>query len=112
MSEALEQRAVIEWCDANKVPCFHIPNGGFRNKREAAHLKEQDVRPGVPDLCVPMARGGYHSLYIEMKAEKGRVSGYQAKWIQLLREQGMCAYVCYGADNAIKLIEMYLGWQR
>lgn len=108
MSEADEQRAVVEWCDLRKVPVFHIPNGGFRNGREAANLKRQGVRAGVPDLCVPVARGGYHSLYIEMKAGRGRVSDRQREWLRLLRDQGMCAYVCYGASNAIALIDEYL----
>lgn len=109
MSEANEQQAVVEWCDLQGVPIFHIPNGGFRHPAEAAHLKAQGVKAGVPDLCIPVARGGYHSLYIEMKAAKGgKISQYQADWIRLLRKQGMCAYVCAGAKNAIALIEQYM----
>lgn len=109
MSEALEQRAVVEYCDLKGIPVFHIPNGGYRNKAEAAHLKAQGVRPGVPDLCVPVARYGYHGLYIEMKAKKnGRVSAYQQRWLALLCENGYCAYVCNGADAAIRLLDQYM----
>lgn len=109
MSEALEQRAVVEYCELKKIPVFHIPNGGYRNKAEAAHLKAQGVRPGVPDLCVPVARYGYHGLYIEMKAKKnGRVSAYQQRWLALLRENGYCAYVCNGAGAAIRLLDQYM----
>lgn len=109
MSEASEQRAVVEYCDLKGIPVFHIPNGGYRNKAEAAHLKAQGVRPGVPDLCVPVARYGYHGLFIEMKAKKnGRVSAYQQRWLALLRENGYCAYVCNGADSAIKLLKQYM----
>lgn len=39
MSEADEQRAVIEWCAWKRVPVFHIPNGGSRHPAEAAHSK-------------------------------------------------------------------------
>lgn len=109
MSEALEQRAVVEYCDARNIPCFHIPNGGSRNKAEAASLKRQGVKAGVPDLFVPVAKCGCHGLFIEMKAQKGRVSGHQANWIRLLRGQGYAAYVCYGAKNAIRLIGLYMG---
>lgn len=110
MSEADEQQAVVEWCDLKGVPIYHIPNGGFRHPAEAKHLKAQGVKAGVPDLCIPVASQGYHSLYIEMKAAKGgKISPHQAEWIRLLREQGMCAYVCKGAKNAIPLIEQYLG---
>lgn len=62
MSEALEQRTVVEWCELRRVPCFHIPNGGSRNKAEAANLKRQGVMAGVPDLCVPVARCGYRGI--------------------------------------------------
>lgn len=108
MSEALEQRAVVEYCDAKGIPCFHIPNGGSRNKAEAANLKRQGVKAGVPDLFLPVARCGCHGLFIEMKAQKGRVSSRQAAWIRLLRAQGYAAYVCYGAKNAVKLIDLYM----
>lgn len=108
MSEADEQRAVVEWCAWRRIPVFHIPNGGSRHPAEAARLKAQGVKAGVPDLCIPVARGGFHSLYIEMKAPKGRVSEKQREWLALLREQGMRAIVCYGADNAIKAIEAYM----
>ena len=67
-SEAAEQEAVIAWCGwmEKQHPelklLFHIPNGGSRNKAEAANLKAQGVKPGVPDLCLPVARCGYHGL--------------------------------------------------
>lgn len=109
MSEAAEQVAVIEYCDWRRIPVFHIPNGGSRHPREAANLKRQGVRPGVPDLCVPVARGGYHSLYIEMKAEEGgRVSDAQRDWIALLTAEGHLAKVCRGASQAIALIDRYM----
>ena len=108
MSEADEQRAVVEWCDWMRIPVFHIPNGGSMHKAEAARLKAQGVKAGVPDLCIPVARGGYHSLYIEMKAAKGRVSGRQREWLDLLEGQGMRAVVCYGAENAIETIRDYM----
>lgn len=108
MSEANEQQAVVEYCAWKHIPVFHIPNGGSRHPAEAARLKAQGVKAGVPDLCIPVARGNYHSLYIEMKAPKGRISEKQSEWLALLREQGMCAIVCYGAENAIQAINAYM----
>ena len=49
MSEAQEQEVIIEWADLHGLPLFHIPNGGKRNAAEAAHLKRQGVRAGVPE---------------------------------------------------------------
>lgn len=57
MGEAREQQAVVEWCAWKRIPIFHIPNGGRRDKREAASLKRQGVKPGVPDLFVPTRSG-------------------------------------------------------
>ncbi len=108
MTEAQEQEAVVEYCDILKIPIFHIPNGGKRKASEAAHLKRQGVRAGVPDLFVPVACGQYHGLFIEMKAGKNKPTEKQIKWLSLLREQGYCAYVCVGSESAMRLIRKYL----
>ncbi len=108
MSEAEHQKAVVGYCDLKGIPCFHIPNGGYRNKREAAHLKSQGVKPGVPDLCIPVAKGGYHGLWVEMKDVKGRPTKSQLGWIKRLRGNGYAAYVCRGSANAIALIDLYM----
>ena len=108
MAEHDEQCAVVQYCDLKSIPCFHIPNGGLRRKSEAARLKAEGVRAGVPDLCIPVARGRYHSLYIEMKDARGKPTAEQVAWINRLRAEGMCAYVCVGADNAIELIDRYM----
>lgn len=108
MSEHDEQVAVVDYCTLKGVPCFAIPNGGYRTKSEAARLKAEGVSPGVPDLCIPVARGPYHSLFIEMKAKGGRLSDEQIGWMVRLRGEGMCAYGCIGAGNAIALIDQYM----
>lgn len=77
-SEATEQERVINWARfyAKDFPeldlLHHIPNGGSRNQLEAANLKRQGVKAGVPDLCLPVARNGKHGLYVEMKWQKTR----------------------------------------
>ena len=87
----------------------HIPNGGSRDVVEGKHLKQQGVKKGVPDLCLPAARGIYHGLYIEMKAEKGTTSDEQDWWIQELNDQGYYAAVCRGWETAVRLLEWYMG---
>ena len=120
--EDLEQAALFErlaW-ELPDVLAFHIPNGGKRNALEAKRLKAQGVKPGVPDICIPMARGGYHGLYIELKRpiQDGKsgmgtrrcapISQAQELIIQRLREEGYYAIVCYGADGAFEVIKKYL----
>ena len=107
-SETSEQITIIQYCDLKKIPIYAIPNGGYRNVIEAVNLKRQGVRSGVPDLCMPLARKGYHGLYIELKVGKNKPSVNQLKWIETLNTNGYKAVVCYGFDQTIKTIEDYL----
>jgi hypothetical protein len=67
------------------------------------------VKSGVPDLFLPVPRGKYHGLWIEMKrTEDGKVSENQKWWIGALNKLGYRAEVCYGAEQAIKLLTEYL----
>ncbi len=87
----------------------HIPNGGHRGKREAGQLKRMGVKPGVPDLCLPVARGGHHGLYVELKRRDGsRVSSEQRAWLAALHAGGYCALVAEGHEQAIAAIRDYL----
>lgn len=113
-TEEEEQTAVMHWAEmmAGRWPelrlLFHIPNGGKRSKTEAARFRAAGVRRGVPDLFLPCARGGYHGMWIEMKAIGGRVSREQEQWRKELMEQGYMSVVCYGAAAAIETIEKYM----
>ena len=113
-TEEEEQTVVMHWAAmaAGRWPelrlLFHIPNGGKRLKTEAARFRAAGVRSGVPDLFLPCSRGGYHGLWIEMKAVGGRVSREQEQWRKDLLGQGYMCAVCYGADAAIETIEKYM----
>lgn len=107
-SEASEQIAVVEYCAYRRIPIFAIPNGGTRNRIEAANLKRQGVKAGVPDLCVPVARNGYHGLYIEMKYGRNKTTPDQDKWLVYLNRAGYLAAVCYGYEEAVKTLNDYL----
>lgn len=75
---------------------------------EAVNLKREGVKSGVPDLCLPVARGACHGLYIEMKRQGGRVSDNQTEWIKNLREQGYRVAIAYTCEQAIDTIIKYL----
>lgn len=115
-TESQEQSMLFEWAGyaKGKYPdlwgLHHIPNGGYRNGKEAVNLKRQGVKAGIPDLFLPCARKGFHGLYIELKRAKGgKVSEAQSETIEWLRCQGYAVEVCCGADEAQKVIEWYLG---
>lgn len=112
--EAIEQIKLFNWIEfaRTKYPeldmLYHIPNGGSRNKIEAANLKRQGVRSGVPDLCLPVARGCYHGLYIELKWGKNKPTYSQEMWLQRLSNQGYAVKICYGCDEARQTLEHYI----
>lgn len=110
-----EQVAVMEWAETRAASypelwlLYAIPNGGQRAKGVAAKLKAEGVKAGVPDLCLPIGKNGYHALYIETKNQKGRVADKQAVWHTALRAAGNQVEVCFGAVAAIRMLEIYLG---
>ena len=113
-TENQEQQALFEWAEtmANRHPelnlMFHIPNGGKRHIKTAVQLKAEGVKSGVPDICLPVSKGSYHGLFIEMKRKGGKTSGNQDKWLALLSEQGYRACVCIGWEQAAQKIISYL----
>lgn len=114
-TEHQEQCALFDWADfaESKIPALRllhaIPNGGKRDIRTAAMLKAEGVKPGVPDICLPVPRGIFHGLYIELKRRKGgTVSKEQQAWIDALKEQHYWCSVCYGWECARDVILEYL----
>lgn len=114
-TEHQEQCALFEWAAwmAKRIPELHlmhaIPNGGKRDIRTAAMLKAEGVKPGLPDIFLPVSRGGKHGLYIELKRRKGGViSKAQEAWIRALTNQGYMCAVCHGAEAARDEILAYM----
>ena len=86
----------------------HIKNETTGGAAEVAADKAMGVKKGVPDLCLPVARGGFHGLYIEMKTPSGRASEAQRWWGMALKEQGYRAAVCHRYDAAVAELCWYL----
>ena len=114
IDETADQRALIDWCEAmkGKYPeldlIYHVPNEGKRSKIAGAILKALGLKRGVPDLCLPVARGKWHSLYIEMKADGGKPTVEQNQWLCKLRAQGHRCIVAWSFEYARDFIEWYL----
>lgn len=113
-SEDAEQEALFSWALAmsGQCPClkmlFHIPNGGRRDAITGAALKRRGVKAGVPDICLPIACGGYHGLFIELKVGNNKPSAAQREWLYWLQKHGYSVFVCYGWLEAADRIEKYL----
>ena len=113
--EEVEQTCLFRWAAYSlgahpELKLLHaIPNGGKRSKSEAARMKAAGVKAGVPDMFLPVARGGSHGLYIELKRIKGgRVSAEQLAWMEELTREGYTCAVCHGWEEARKVIQTYL----
>lgn len=114
-AESVEQQCLFQWArmQAGRWPelemLYHVPNEGKRGKVVGARMVAEGLKRGVPDLCLPVARGGCHGLYIELKRQRGgRVTPEQGQWIGALVRGGYCAAVCCGWEEAARLIVRYL----
>lgn len=110
-----EQAALIEWADlaSKKYPelkwLHSINNGAYVSMGVAVKLKRAGTRRGIPDLSLPVARNGYHGLYVEMKRIKGgRVDPDQEACHAFLRDAGYRVEVCKGWEAAKTEILDYL----
>ena len=106
------QIACVRWFDLQyhwlSWALFHVPNGGSRNRIEAAKFKAMGVRPGVPDLILILPRGGYHYLALELKVGKNKQTENQ-KWYQSkMTENGGKYVVIRSLDDFIETVNAYL----
>lgn len=114
-SEHVEQAAVIRWAESMEPEypelalLYAIPNAAKRSPQLAKYMKDEGLKAGVPDICLPVARSGYNSLYIEMKRVGGpNPTKNQIKWLVGLITHGNAAFCCKGANAAITVIEFYI----
>lgn len=118
MSEHQDQVALFVWAKLQEnshpeLKMLHaIPNGGARTAVTGSKLKAEGVKRGVPDLSLPVARGGHHGLYIELKIKRNKLTIEQSWWLSALRQQGYRAEMCVGWDQARDLIKEYLGFNK
>jgi hypothetical protein len=108
------QVALFQWAELEQrrypelALMFAVPNGGLRNKVVAKKLKAEGEKAGVLDVWLPVARGGWHGLVIEMKSKKGKVEPKQKWWIENLTVQKYMVVVCYSFDEAMVTLKAYL----
>ncbi len=121
-SESAHQKALFCWMalpeQKARYPeldlAFHIPNGGARDSdqkvaaKRGGELKAEGVKSGVLDIFLPVARGGWHGLFLELKVKNNTTSEKQDKFIFRVTQQGFLAKVCYSWVAAKTALEEYL----
>ncbi len=126
-TESAHQQALFCWLALERQQgrlletewLHHIPNGGERNLAVAGKLKAEGVKAGVWDLFLPLPRGGYHGLYIEMKKPglKGlganALSSKQDDFLQYLcKETHYHMRLCFTWLEAVETIVTYCSMER
>ena len=117
LSENDLQRAIITWAKTQSkfhpevLWLHHVPLGGKRDAREAMSLKMSGVIPGILDLALDVARGGYHGLRVELKQPGGKCkapSKEQAEYIKFLTEQGYATLLSNSFEEVKGFVLDYL----
>ena len=114
-SEAWEQEKLFEWAKDNIKNHYELwllnasMNGFIPNKNLRFKAVKQGLKAGFPDINLPIARQGFHALYIEMKrVDVCAIDKYQIPWHKLLRDEGNRVAVCSGWHEAKNVLINYL----
>lgn len=111
-SESQQQSACVAWFRGAYPQyarnLFAIPNGGYRNKREAAQLVREGTLAGVPDTFLAIPRKAHHGLFIELKTAKGKPTPKQVEMMALLTSHGYRCEVAYSTEEFKNIIQEYL----
>lgn len=89
---------------------FSVPNGGYRNAREAQVLKAEGLVAGVSDLILLYKTKDYGALCIEMKTDQktSRQSPNQKEWQKAAEFGGAKYVVCRSFDEFMNEVNTYL----
>jgi hypothetical protein len=115
MSEYDSQVAVFQWAYLyeKQYPDLWLLNGSIMGAqippRILNKLKKAGMKKGKPDINLPVARGGYLGLWIELKRKGGpNPSQDQIGWLIRLAQAGHYTVCCKGSDAAISVLKAYI----
>ena len=75
---------------------------------QGTRMKAMGYKAGTPDMMIFRPNSKYRGLFLELKRPKGTVSKEQKEFLANLLEEGYYAQVCYGSEQAIKVIKEYM----
>lgn len=83
---------------------FAVPNDMVRPGQRVT----PGLKAGVPDLFWPVARGGYHGMFIELKVGRNQLSPEQQTWIDRLEMEGFfCVVIRNDPEAVVAEMESY-----
>ena len=101
------QQSVVQWFRM-KYPNYIIaavPNGGFRNAREAAIMQREGVLAGFADLIIIVKQ---NILFLELKTPIGVLSKKQKEFQEKVNNLGFQYVVCRSFDQAVMVIVSWI----
>ena len=115
-TEQQEQTALFQWA-RNKAVLRKYPelallsaslNGVRLHPVTARKARAAGMLAGEHDVRLPVARGRYTSLSIEMKVGDNRPTDKQLEYGERLEKEGGCVRYCWSWQEAREVIEEYL----
>ena len=118
-TEAEEQREIVRWFRETYPEyalCLRVSqSGGYRGAGRKGAIRTAQIAAmggitGESDIAILLPRGGFGSLLIEHKAEKGqhKTTEAQLAYIQHHNAVGNCAVVTRGVEFAKAAIRQYM----
>ena len=108
MKESDIQIDVVNWLKSKqsdyRMRFFSIPNEGQRKVWFLNKLVRMGLKSGVPDLVIEFPQG--RMVYLEIKAEKGKLSETQQNWLKVSNVFKTPHYIIKGSVDAnLSLLE-------
>ena len=88
---------------------FAIPNGGFRNVKEAASMKATGTVAGIPDTCLIWKKTPY---FFEFKSANGKISKEQHYVQMAFSKQGVVVWTVRDLEQFQNIINMIINGER
>lgn len=105
------QCAIVDGCifhpEARKI--FHIPNEGKMSRIAGYWLNREGRTKGVADLFLPVARGGFHGAYGEVKIPGDDLTDEQREFRAQVLADGYYFWTAWSAQQGIDEVLCYLG---
>lgn len=108
--EQLLHKSVCDYLDY-KYPdifYFHPHNEAKRSPYERFLIKIMRLRPGMPDLLVPISKKGKTGMAMEFKIKPNKLTKNQLEIIDILNLYNWSAVVCYSFEEAKIHLDEYL----
>lgn len=104
LSEDIIQEKIFKWYHNNYCLKIHspqhlifsVPNGGYRNKREAVKFKSTGLIAGVSDLIIIQPR---RIIFVEVKTTTGVQSASQKRFQKIVTKLGFEYYLVRSLED-------------